>query len=113
MSTRRKTSTEESDNSPSFEKSLSDLESLIEAMEHEQLPLEDLVASYEKGSALLSHCESILKAARKRIELITLRNQPETAPVPASSHDNPESPTADEPTPEDDFDDDHDDIRLF
>lgn len=113
MSTRRKTTTEESDTPPSFEKSLNELESLIEAMEHEQLPLEDLVASYEKGSALLSHCESILKAARNRIELITLRNQPETAPVPASNHDHPPSPAADEPTSEDDFDDDHDDIRLF
>lgn len=115
MSTRRKISPEESDTPQSFEKSLSDLESIIDAMEHEQLPLEDLVTSYEKGSALLNHCESILKAARNRIELITLRNQSETdpAPIPPSGQDPSISPAADESTPEDDFEDDHDDIRLF
>ncbi|MGA0845548.1 MAG: exodeoxyribonuclease VII small subunit, partial [Luteolibacter sp.] len=43
---------------PSFEEALTDLESIVEAMENEQLPLEDLVSHYEKASKLLKRCES-------------------------------------------------------
>ncbi|MBC7981164.1 MAG: exodeoxyribonuclease VII small subunit [Armatimonadetes bacterium] len=63
-----------------FENALSKLESIVEAMENEQLPLEDLVSQYESGSLLLKHCESILTSARKRIELITLTNRDEPGP---------------------------------
>lgn len=114
---RRKPSPEESAPSASFEEALADLESIIEAMEHEQLPLEDLVAYYEKGSTLLNHCEGILQSARGRIELITLRNQTGNDPANPQSTD-----TTDEPAPyedgsfddaTEDSDDDPDDIRLF
>ncbi|MGL5019006.1 MAG: exodeoxyribonuclease VII small subunit [Luteolibacter sp.] len=106
---RRKSDPEGNDPSPpDFETALSGLEAIVESMEHEHLALEDLVAHYEKGSALLARCESILLSARERIELITLRNQQEigldagakTANAPA---------TPDEP----DDDDDDNDIRLF
>lgn len=60
----------------SFEQAMAELESLVEAMESDQLPLEELVAHYEKGAGLLQHCEEVLAAARKRIELI------EVGPVP-------------------------------
>jgi exodeoxyribonuclease VII small subunit len=94
---------------PSFEDALAGLEAIVESMEHAQLPLEELVASYEKGSALLNHCESILKTARRRIELITLRNQNETAlEAGATSAQAPALPPAMEEDPNDD-----DDIRLF
>ena len=94
---------------PSFEDALAGLEALVESMEHEQLPLEELVASYEKGSALLNHCESILKTARGRIELITLRNQNESAL-------DAEATSAQAPVPLPDMEEDpndDDDIRLF
>jgi exodeoxyribonuclease VII small subunit len=109
---RRKTSHEEDGEAPSFEEALAGLESIVEAMEHEQLPLEDLVAHYEKGSTLLNRCEAILQAARGRIELITLRNQNEIAlDSPARTVDAPEPHTpTDSP---DDSDDDDNDIRLF
>lgn len=109
---RRKSTTDDAPAEPSFEDALAGLESIVEAMEHEQLPLEDLVAYYEKGSALLNRCESVLQSARGRIELITLRNKnesvPETSPRTGDSPD-PASPSD---TP-DDPDDDDDDIRLF
>jgi len=94
---------------PSFEDALAGLEAIVDSMEHEQLPLEELVASYEKGSALLNHCESILKSARGRIELITLRNPNEsTAEAAAPGAQAPAPP----PVPAEDPNDD-DDIRLF
>lgn len=92
--------------SPNFEESLAGLEAIVEAMENQQLPLEELVAKFEQGSVLLDRCESILQSARERIELITLRNKNEsTAASPADAGDFPES------EPSDDTDDD--DIRLF
>jgi exodeoxyribonuclease VII small subunit len=109
---RRKSSTEEDTSAPSFEEALGKLESIVEAMENESLPLEDLVTHYEQGFGLLTHCESILQAARSRIELITLRNQPEIgldAPVKSmdAAHDSASDPDLD------DSDDDDNDIRLF
>lgn len=94
---------------PSFEDALAGLEAIVESMEHAQLPLEELVSNYEKGSALLNHCESILKTARGRIELITLRNQNEsTLEAQATSEQASALPPAMEEDPNDD-----DDIRLF
>ncbi len=93
--------------SPDFETALNGLETIVESMEHEHLSLEDLVTHYEKGSALLSRCESILQSARERIELITLRNQNEiTLDAGAKT---PNAATS----PDDSDDDDDNDIRLF
>jgi exodeoxyribonuclease VII small subunit len=103
---RRKSATEDPA-APSFEESLAGLEALVEAMEKEQLPLEELVVCYEKGSVLLDRCESLLQSARGRIELITLRNQTEIENGTDSTSDF-SLPTG---TP-DASDDDHD-IRLF
>lgn len=87
---KRKSTSDPQSPQPSFEEALAGLESIVEAMESEALPLEELVAHYEKGSELLARCESLLKTARGRIELITLRRQQqagdageEPAPLPA------------------------------
>ena len=109
---RRKSTAEDDHATPSFEEALAGLESIVEAMEHEQLPLEELVAYYEKGSALLDRCESILQSARGRIELITLRNQNEIEPENESRTGDPPDFSPPSGTP-DDSDDDDDDIRLF
>jgi exodeoxyribonuclease VII small subunit len=111
--TRRKSIAEEDPTSPTFEADLASLESIVEAMEHDQLPLEDLVAYYEKGSALLDRCESILQTARGRIELITLRHKPESEaanPSPAGESPEPFLPSGLTDATDDD---DDDDIRLF
>ena len=107
---RRKSTTEDGDATPSFEEALAGLESIIEAMEHEQLPLEELVAYYEKGSTLLDRCESVLQSARGRIELITLRNKNEREPESRTGETDDHHPSSGTP---DDSDDDNDDIRLF
>jgi exodeoxyribonuclease VII small subunit len=108
---RRKTSAKESESDPSFEEALAGLESIVEAMEHEQLPLEELVAYYEKGSTLLDRCESVLQSARGRIELITLRNKNDSEAVASSSKQ--ETGEASSPSDDSDTSDDNDDIRLF
>ncbi len=101
---RRKTTTACDDSgSPTFEEALAGLESIVEAMENEQLPLEDLVSQYENGSKLLERCEAVLQSARERIEMITLR----AAADDADATDESSQPSATTDEPEDD------DIRLF
>lgn len=109
---RRKSTPDEDPASPTFEEALAGLETIVEAMEHEQLPLEELVAYYEKGSILLDRCESLLRSARDRIELITLRNK---TGIQADDPGGPEpSAAASQPSgPPDISEDDTHDIRLF
>ena len=95
-----------------FEDAIAQLEAIVEAMEHEQLPLGELVGHYEKGSALLQSCDSLLKDAKGRIELITLRNQGEIGLESPSDSGQVAGPGADPESFPDDPDDD-DDIRLF
>ena len=83
MARKKSTSGDQPGGEPSFELALAELEEIVAAMEEEQLPLEELVARYEKGSKLLARCESVL--------------------------DEPAGPAAGTP---DEYDDD-DDIRLF
>ena len=107
---RRKSQAEDHGSSPTFEEALAGLEAIVDAMEREQLPLEELVAHYEKGSLLLDRCESILQTARGRIQLITLRNQAESGSAPGTD----EAPgNLSLPALSAASDDDNDDIRLF
>jgi len=105
MPSRRKTDKPITGDTLSFEDSLSKLEDIVESMESELLPLEDLVSQYEAGSALLKHCDSVLSAARKRIELITLSNHDR------KDSDNLPAPTT--PNGNSGADEDDNDISLF
>lgn len=89
---------------PTFETALGELEELIETMESDQLPLETLVSSYEKGAELLKHCEKVLADARKRIEVVQLSGSDEKGLASGSKQDEDPSHTSDT---------DADDIRLF
>ena len=89
---------------PSFENALDELEEMVETMESGQLALEELISTYERGAKLISHCESMLDGARKRLDLIQLEPQP---PEDGASN---KSINSDE-TPSDTSNDDE--IRLF
>ncbi|HEX5791138.1 MAG TPA: exodeoxyribonuclease VII small subunit [Luteolibacter sp.] len=107
---RRKAEEKPDQQALSFEQALEQLEGIVEAMENEQLPLEELVACYEKGSGLLTHCQSVLDSAKRRIELITLRSRGDSGlENPAAAGD---PSYANPPSAEPDGTDD-DDIRLF
>jgi exodeoxyribonuclease VII small subunit len=94
----------------SFEDAMAELENIVEAMEGEQLPLEELVARYEAGSSLLKHCASVLSAAKKRIELITLADREETEPDDGG---NPAVNPGNEPGQDPGDPDESNDISLF
>ena len=55
-----------------FEKALAELEEIVTRLERGNVALEDSIAIYERGEALKSHCDALLKNAEARIEKITL-----------------------------------------
>jgi exodeoxyribonuclease VII small subunit len=68
--------------SMSFEAALDELEAIVAKLEGGKAPLAESIAIYERGEALKSHCESLLKAAEARIEKITLKNGKPTGTEP-------------------------------
>ena len=56
----------------SFENAFERLETLLESMESGDIPLADLIARFEEGSALLKICQKKLREAELKIETLTL-----------------------------------------
>ena len=96
---------------PSFEDALEELETMVETMESGQLPLEKLITNYERGAALISHCESVLGDARKRLELITLKPKPTPQTEEGNSKNSTQESSSE--SPQDSNDNNDDEIRLF
>lgn len=55
---------------PAFEEALAQLEEMVEDMESDQIPLEELIRKYEEGTRLYRICEKRLDEAQGRIEII-------------------------------------------
>jgi exodeoxyribonuclease VII small subunit len=56
---------------PTFETAIERLEAIVDEMESDKLPLEDLLIRYEEGLKLVKFCSEKLSDAEKRIEIIT------------------------------------------
>ncbi len=78
------------------------LEQIVEQMEADKLPLEEMLERYEEGTKLVQLCSEKLAAAEKKIEIIT-RNaagKPQVTefdpatPVTAKAPKNPKASTA-------------------
>jgi exodeoxyribonuclease VII small subunit len=68
---------------PEFEQSLAELESVVGRLEHGELPLEEALKQFERGVELARACESSLKQAEQRVEILLQKNT-EAAPEPFS-----------------------------
>lgn len=55
----------------SFERSLAELESVVQDLEEGQLGLSEALARYEQGVNHLKHCYQLLEQAERKIELLT------------------------------------------
>ncbi|HWM29044.1 MAG TPA: exodeoxyribonuclease VII small subunit [Woeseiaceae bacterium] len=53
-----------------LEKSLEQLESLIDELESGDLPLETAMKKFEEGIKLTRHCQAALKDAEQRVEIL-------------------------------------------
>ena len=67
--------------SPNFEKSLGELEKLVEKMEQGDLSLEASLEHFEKGVALSRSCQQALREAEQKVEVLMQKNgQSDLAP---------------------------------
>lgn len=58
----------------SFEEAMSELELVVRQLEEGRVPLEQAIASYERGSALKQRCDELLNKARLKVDEI-IQNQ--------------------------------------
>ena len=61
------------DSVPDFETAMRDLEELVERLEHGDLPLEESLAAFERGIMLTRACQSALKEAEQKVEILLQR----------------------------------------
>ncbi|MCB0327690.1 MAG: exodeoxyribonuclease VII small subunit [Bdellovibrionales bacterium] len=66
----------------SFEKALEELESIVEKLQSDQLPLDESISLFEKGTKLSKLCSKTLVSAEKKIDSLLSELQ---------SYDNPSS----------------------
>jgi len=52
----------------SFEDALGELEAIVDGLDRGEIPLEQSIKAYERGTALRRHCEGKLAEARLRVE---------------------------------------------
>src|SRR3954462_3976013 len=84
-----------------FESALERLEKIVDEMEGDRMPLEQLLERYGEGTDLLKVCQEKLDAAEKRVELIT-RNaagKPQLTPFEPSAAAASSSAASPTPTP--------------
>jgi exodeoxyribonuclease VII small subunit len=60
--------------SVAFEKSLGELEALVEKLESGDVPLEEALKTFERGIALTRECQTALKAAQQRVEILVKKS---------------------------------------
>ncbi|HRH88930.1 MAG TPA: exodeoxyribonuclease VII small subunit [Rubrivivax sp.] len=55
---------------PSYEQALAELEALVQAMEAGKMPLDKLLASYQRGAELLQLCRGRLQVVEDQVRLL-------------------------------------------
>jgi exodeoxyribonuclease VII small subunit len=66
-----------------FERSLAELELLVERLEQGDLALDEALKCFERGVALTRQCQGALKAAQQKVEIL-LANNTSAEPEPFS-----------------------------
>lgn len=61
----------ESQESPSFEESLAELQQIVEELEDGSLGLQESILRFEKGITLLRNCYRILNEAEQKVQVLT------------------------------------------
>lgn len=74
---------------PDFEQSLGELEALVARLEQGDVPLEDALKTFERGVALTRQCQTALRTAQQKVEILLARNGTEEV-APFSDADDPD-----------------------
>ena len=62
-----------------FEQALGELETVVERLEHGELPLEEALKQFERGVELARSCQAALKQAEQKVEIL-LQRTPDAEP---------------------------------
>lgn len=62
-----------------FERSLDELETLVQRLEHGELSLDDSLSTFERGIALYCKCQGALEQAEMRVKLLLDPERPDRA----------------------------------
>jgi len=62
--------TKKTERNPSFDKALSELEAIVQAMESGSLPLEKMMEQFEEGMRLITLCSAKLEEVERKIEIL-------------------------------------------
>ena len=74
----------------SFEAAVEKLESIVEEMESDELPLDKLLVRYEEGAKLVKACEEKLQSAETRLTQLEETLEGELAARPVTLRDDEE-----------------------
>lgn len=85
-------SEEEKNRISQFERSLAELEALVERMESGELSLEESLKEFERGISLSRACQTSLKEAELKIEALLKKDGEETI-EPFDTHDDNDTNT--------------------
>lgn len=69
-----------------FEAALAELESIISSMEGGELPLEQSLTLYRRGTELLQYCQRTLEDAQQQVRILTENNTLQNFPGAESSN---------------------------
>jgi exodeoxyribonuclease VII small subunit len=62
---------ENTPSTPNFESALAELENIIRQMESQQMPLQDSLLAFKRGTALLQQCQQTLVDAEQQVRILT------------------------------------------
>ncbi len=74
------------DKLPNFEKSLAELEALVEKLESGELALDESLANFKRGVELTRRCQAVLNQAQQSVEKL-LDPEDEDSAEPFEPHD--------------------------
>lgn len=57
-----------------FERSLGELEQLVQRLEGGELPLDEALRTFERGIELTRQCQTALKSARQKVDILLKRS---------------------------------------
>ena len=64
---------------PAFESALAELEQLVVRMERGEMPLEEALATFQRGLALAKDCQVALQQAEQQIRMLSPQANPDEA----------------------------------
>jgi exodeoxyribonuclease VII small subunit len=82
--------------SPDLEKSLAELESIVEKLEAGDLTLDESLKQFERGVQLTRHCQTALRKAEQKVDILLKKNglsntDNDVAPFDSASTDEDEA----------------------